>query len=556
VTRAPLPLLLLALLAACRGPAASARPEEAGVKGGLVPLQVEAGALASAYAPRRFALLVGIGTPDDARWRPLRYAEKDARDLAAALKDPARGAFQQVRVLSGREETGREAVLAAVRALRREATRPDDIVVVYLSGHGTLARDERGELRRYLVTRDASFRAIPQTALSMDALEAEFDQLPSRRRLLMLATCHSGNGKSLLPESLARELAGIKSGFFARPLEDSSRASMKFAASDWGETAREDEGLQNDIYTHFFIEGLGGEADRNVDGAVTATEAHDFARRRTFAFTDGRQRPSAEILEVGADPVVLAGHVRRSGRPELYSYSPRLDGFTLKVDGEERVELPGGAAVAPGRRTVQLTKGGSVLVSQEVELLAGQRLPLERLVRAASAQRSVSLTGGMFAFVDRKSRSELLPASPQLGVAFRWDDLPLEDFSLLADVAMGAGSHALALVPGTAPVPFSFRTLTLGVAIPYTWRWERLSLFAGPRVAALSLQRSFQLEAYRGAQHYFTLSPGVVGGAVWRLTERLELTTQGHLMVTYVMTDGQAQAVGFTGGWAGVGYRF
>jgi hypothetical protein len=158
--------------------------------------------------------------------------------------------------------------------------------------------------------------------------------------------------------------------------------------------------------------------------------------------------------------------------------------------------------------------------------------------------------------VDRKSRAELLPASPQLGLAFRWDHAPLEDFSLLADVSMGAGSRSLQLVPGSAAIPFSFRTLTLGVAMPYTWRWERLSLFAGPRVAALSLQRSFQLEAFQGAQHYFTLSPGVVGGAVWRLTQRLELSTQAHLMVTYVMTDGQAQAVGFTGGWAGVGYRF
>jgi hypothetical protein len=123
-------------------------------------------------------------------------------------------------------------------------------------------------------------------------------------------------------------------------------------------------------------------------------------------------------------------------------------------------------------------------------------------------------------------------------------------------VAAGAGRDALALTAGASPVPFSYRTLTLGVAMPYTWRFERLSLFAGPRVAALSLQRSFQLEAYRGAQHYFTVSPGVAAGAVWRLTERVELSTQAHLMVTYVMTDGQAQPVGFTGGSAGVGYRF
>ncbi|HLM45347.1 MAG TPA: caspase family protein, partial [Myxococcaceae bacterium] len=325
-------LMLLGALVACAAPSSQE-------KGGLVPLKLDETALSNAYAPRRIALLVGISQFQDPQWRNLRYSEKDARDLAAALKDPARGRFDQVRLLTSPEETTRASILAAVRQLQQEASRPDYVVVVYFSAHGTLARDNQGELKRYLVTRDASYRAITQTALSMDVLKAEFDKLPSRRRLLMLATCHSGSGKSLLPKELEAELAGVKSGFYARPLEESSRASLVFAASDWGETAREDEGLRNDIYTHFLIDGLNGAADRNFDGAVTATEAHDHARRHTYAFTEGRQRPSAEILEVGADPVVLSGHINRTGRPELFSYHPRLDGFTLKVDGETRTEL-------------------------------------------------------------------------------------------------------------------------------------------------------------------------------------------------------------------------
>jgi uncharacterized caspase-like protein len=301
---------LLAVLAACASPG----PLEKGGKGGLVAVKVDERALSQAYTPRRLALLVGISRFEDPQWRNLRYAAKDAEDLAAALRDPTRGHFDQVRVLTRPRETTRAAILAALRQLKQEATRPDDVVVVYFSAHGTLARDGRGELKRYLVTTDASYRAISQTALSMDALKAGFDELPSRRRLMVLATCHSGSGKSLLPRELEAELAGIKSGFYARPLEESSRASMVFAACDWGETAREDEGLRNDIYTHFLIDGLTGAADRNVDGAVTATEAHDYARRRTYTFTGGRQRPSAEILEVGADPVVLAGHIDRAGR--------------------------------------------------------------------------------------------------------------------------------------------------------------------------------------------------------------------------------------------------
>ena len=161
-----------------------------------------------------------------------------------------------------------------------------------------------------------------------------------------------------------------------------------------------------------------------MDGAVTASEAHDYARRRTFAFTQGRQRPSAEILEVGADPVVLSGSINRTGRPELFSYNPRLDGFTLKVDGETRTELPGGTAVTPGKRTVELTKGDAVLVRRELNMAAGERLPLEELLADTFPRRSLSLVGGVFSFVDGKSRNELLPASPEVAVVLRLEDRP------------------------------------------------------------------------------------------------------------------------------------
>lgn len=541
-------LILLGALAACAGPSAQE-------KGGLVPIKLDEAALSTAYAPRRLALLVGISEFQDPQWRNLRYSEKDAQDLASALLDPTRGHFDQVRVLNRPEQTTRASILAALHELQQEATRPDDVVVVYFSAHGTLARDGQGELKRYLVTHDASYGAISQTALSMDLLKAEFDKLPSRRRLLVLATCHSGSGKSLLPKELEKELTGIKAGFYARPIEESSRASMVFAACDWGETAREDEGLRNDIYTYFLIEGLNGSADRNADGAVTATEAHDYARRRTFAFTQGRQRPSAEIMEVGADPVVLSGSIDRLGRPELFSYNPRLDGFTLKVDGEPRTELPGGAAVTAGRRTVELTKGDAVLVHRELEVGAGQRLALEQLLAEAFPHRTISLVGGMFSFVDGKSRNELLPASPEVGVVLRLEDQPLQNFGLLLDVSGSHGRRSLELVPGSQ-VPFAYTRFAAGASMPYLWRWDRLMLFGGPRVAALYLGRSFDVEAYAGSQQYFTVSPGVVGGVVWRLTDRLELTSQAQMMLTYVVVDGRGQAVGFTGGQAGMGYRF
>ncbi len=542
-------------MALAAGAVGCAHAPSAGEKGGLVAVRADAEAVEKAYQPRRFALLVGIDQVEDDRWRPLRFARKDAQDFAAALRDEKRGAFTKVRVLSTREETSRDALARAVAELAKEASRPDDIVVLYLSAHGTLARDERGALKRYLVTSDADFRRVAETALPVEALTSALDGAGSRRRVMVLATCHSGGGKSLLPKDVEAELASLKAAGFERPLEAASRAAVVLSAADWGEAAREDETLQNDVYTHFLVEGLGGGADRNGDGAVTATEAHDYARRRTWVFSQGRQRPSAEILEVGADPIVLAGAIERAGRPELYSYAPRLDGFTLKVDGEERVELPGGAAVAPGQHAVELTKGGAVLLADTLSLGVGERIDLEKLLSRAEPSRSVSFIGGAFGFVDARSRSEVLPAAPTLGASLRFDRVLLDRLSVQVDASGFGGRQALNL-GGPERVPFTYTSVLVGGAVLYGWDWRRLSVWVGPRVAALWIERSFALEAYRGRQTALSVTPGVMAGVGVRLWGAWELSMNGQLMLTVLTVDGAPRVLGFAGGWAGLGYRF
>lgn len=546
--RAALPSLLLLFTVACAA-------VSDGTKGGLRPAKVSASSAEKAYASRRFAVAIGISDFQDSEWRGLKFAGKDAQDVASGLGAPEKGNFESVTLLTGAEDTTRNRILQALDALDRAASRPDDVVVLYISSHGTLARDHSGQLKRYLVTSDAKVRDVANTALAVETLNARLNAFRSRRRLVVLASCHSGSGKSLLPPDVSRELENTKAAFFARPLEDVSRAAMLLAASDWGETAREDETLQNDIYTHFLLQSLDGTGDRNGDGAVSAYEAHDFARRRTYAFTEGRQRPSAEILEVGADPILLAGRIQRTGRPELYSYAPNLDGFTLKVDGEERAELPGGTSVRPGKRRVELTKGGHSLFDQDISLNDGERLPLEELLRTRTHQRSVYLTAGALGFLDAGSRNQVMPTSPAAGLALRWADAPLKNFDLWVDAQGFGGGREISPV-ANASVPFRYRLLTVGVGAAYTWRFDRLSLYTGPRVAAVWLGRSFDLAAYSGAQSYFTASPGWMAGLGFALTQRLELSMQGNMLWTYVVTDGTGQSVGFSGAWAGMGYRF
>ncbi len=519
---------------------------------GAVVVQLPKGQADSAFVPRRYALVVGISRAEDERWTSLRYAGKDADDFAAALRDGTRGHFDGVSVLSAPAETTKAAVLEAVQKLAARASRPDDIAVVYLSAHGTLARDGRGELARYVVTSDADFSRPAQTALGIDELQQALSVVPSKRRLLVLATCHSGGGKSLLSEEVSRELASIKGP--VRTLEGVSRASVVLSASDFGEPAREDESLENDIYTHFLVEALSGVGDRNGDGAVTATEAHDWARRKTWAFSKGRQRPSAELIEVGADPIILSGDVNRVGRPELYSYAQRLDGFALKVDGEERTELPGGAAVAPGRHVVELIKGPTVLVREEVAIEVGERVDVESLLERAEPNVSLAIVGGGFAFIDQKSRSEVLPGGPSVGATGRFERLGGSRFALEVDASGFSGSGSLDV--GSGAVPVSWQSAQGGVSLGWAWRFGPISLFAGPRVAGLWVRRSFSLATFTGAQSAFTVMPGAWFGSALTLFRTWEFSLNVQPMLTLLTVDGTVRPMGFVSGFGAVGVRF
>ena len=528
-----------------------------GEKGRLVPLEVSREKLDREYAPKKVALLVGVQQFDDPEWNTLRYTEKDAEDFGAVLRDPAHGAFDQVEVLKGGPT--RAELHAAMERLSLAARDDRDTVVVYVSSHGTLARDARGELRRYLVTRETLMADVPGTALAIDELKAEFDALRSRRKVLILAACHSGGGKSLLPDGVRSELASTKASFFVRPIEEVSRASVVLAASDWGETAREDETLQNDIYTHYFVEALRIGADRNGDGAVTVSEAHDYARRMTYEFTGGRQRPSAESAEVGADPIVLVGRVQRRGKPELYSYASRFDGFTLKVDGRPMAELPGGTAIDPGKHHIQLAKGsGPDLLDDAVDMGPGERLDLEALTNRTLGAWEIAPRLAVMGFLDSRNRRDVLGTVLGAGATVTTRDWPSHRVNLRLDV-MGAGGGGSLTAPtpiGPVTASYGYKAVTAGASMP--WRFgagfdDRLQLLVGPRLSMIYLERSFKLDLVP-PQSYLTMVPGAMGGISWQMG-RFSLAAEVQLDFLLLKVDGKNRSSGFGELLFGAGWR-
>ncbi len=414
------------------------------------------GVTAAAGTPRRFALLIGIDTFDDAHFSPLRFAGADARDLGAALTG-----YHSVRVLTARDETLKASILGELEAIAHEATHPQDTVVVYVSSHGTLARRPGAALERVIVTRDTRLDVLADTGLRVDRVRALLDAMPARRKALILALCHSGKGKSTLDDALSAQLATTKA--VPAAFHDVSEGLLVLTACAFGETARESEALGHDIYTHGLLEAL-KRGDRDGDGAVTALEAHDFARDATFAATGGEQRPTAEVELVGRDPVVLTGEVVRTSAPVLFSYSPSAEGLRLRVDGAVKGLLPGGISLEPGRRVVAIedARSGAVLSETTVQLGAGDRMDLSEVLPPPPAWLLGVGPSAVWVTSDAVSR---VAAPPSVGARVTLSRA-VGHFSFSGGVGYRTGSGTLdGLGEG---VPFRTHTIEPGVNASWT----------------------------------------------------------------------------------------
>ena len=141
---------------------------------------------------RRLALLVGITQFEDESWPGLKHARHDARELGQLLADAQLGRFDAVEVLAAAGGSSLAQVEAALDRLTAQNTSRHDTVLVYFSTHGTLVRGPEGSLTRYLVTTDTDQKRIRATALPVHQLMQRFERLPSQRKVLVLASCHSG----------------------------------------------------------------------------------------------------------------------------------------------------------------------------------------------------------------------------------------------------------------------------------------------------------------------------------------------------------------------------
>lgn len=230
----------------------------------------------------KFALVIANTEYQDASFAKLTAPGRDAEEFAQILRELA--AFDDVQILVNEGEGKTRRSIARFFAERKR----DDLLLLYFSGHGV--RNEAGQL--FLAANDTEINILEASGIPAEFVTNAMNNSRSQRQLLILDCCNSG----AFAHGTKSVGAVGKSMGIATAFEGSGFGRVVLTATDATQYAWEGDKVigdtQKSVFTHFLIEGLKGEADRDSDGRIHVDELYDYAYeqvvRRTPKQTPGK----------------------------------------------------------------------------------------------------------------------------------------------------------------------------------------------------------------------------------------------------------------------------
>lgn len=224
---------------------------------------------------RKFALIIANTEYNDSGLAQLTAPGKDAKEFGRVLDSPEICAFDDVIILFN------EDVFKVNESIDYffSDKKPDDLLVLYFSGHGV--RDEFGSL--YLAVKNTNRERLRSTAIKSEFITEVMDQCRSRRQVLILDCCNSGAFAKG-----TKAATGVSIGT-ASAFEGKGYGRIVLTASDSTQFAWEGDKVigstENSLFTHYLVKGLEGEADTNGDGRITIDELYDYAYEQIVNIT-------------------------------------------------------------------------------------------------------------------------------------------------------------------------------------------------------------------------------------------------------------------------------
>jgi hypothetical protein len=231
--------------------------------------------------PELYAIVVGTAKYA-AENLQLNFAAKDAEDMARAFELAGKRLFGADHVhLSLFSTSGNPRVLPPTKANVKRAFEqaqtggPNDVLLVYLAGHGTTQKDLYVYLTQDSTGRDLYDPAIlEQTTITSDELAEWIKKVPARHQVLILDTCGAGAVATKLlekrdvPSDQIRALDTLKDRTGFHVLMGAAADAVSYEASQYGQG----------LLTYTLLQGMRGAAlkdDTEVDVSKLFRYAED-----------------------------------------------------------------------------------------------------------------------------------------------------------------------------------------------------------------------------------------------------------------------------------------
>jgi hypothetical protein len=210
----------------------------------------------------------------------------------------------------------KEAIHQAIVYWLDERETENTTVIIFFSGHGTLAPDDNGDeadgYDEFIVPYDIQctncdnpqlLEWLPETAIRDDEFDAWLDTLESHRIVVIVDSCFSGGlaagavssrGLRSRPD-LGVAATDLQAGdSFAQDVNGSGRLVLMASAADQG--SWEFSALEHGVFSYYLLQALSSaSADANHNGWVSAEEAFNYLAGRVDSYvysnTGYRQNP-------------------------------------------------------------------------------------------------------------------------------------------------------------------------------------------------------------------------------------------------------------------------
>ena len=228
-----------------------------------------------------YALVIGVSNYADPAMK-LEYAAKDASDFAKTLL-AQKGLYYadvQARVLTDRAVT-KASVMDGLKWLKEVATDPNDVTVLFLSGHG-MTDDKQSY---WFYTSDANDDNVRSNGVSQDQFRNLMQGL-SGKVLWFLDTCHAGAAARRAPVDinvLVNTVSASENG-----------GIVVFASSTGRQVAVERADLGNGAFTKAVVEGIDLGKAAPYSDFITTSSLDSYVRFRVDQITHGTQAPVME----------------------------------------------------------------------------------------------------------------------------------------------------------------------------------------------------------------------------------------------------------------------